>query len=78
MSVVVAQKRLAELASLVTAGADDTRPPELGPPVVLWRQFRDGTETEECLPEMLAEWTLIGLAVGNEPDVARAKIIRFS
>jgi hypothetical protein len=51
-------------------------PPDMGPPVVLWRKFRgDGRETTEVLPEWVAEWTL-SVIPEREPNVERAKIIR--
>lgn len=46
-----------------------------GPQVILWRRFRDGTETEERLPLFLAEITLASIPE-DELGVARAKIVR--
>lgn len=48
---------------------------EFGPTVTLWRKYRDGTESEEQLPDMLAKWTLAAIPE-CEPGVARAKIER--
>ena len=72
-----AQDRLDHLDRIAQAGADDTGPEWaewLGPPVVLWRKFRDGEETEEVLPEQLALWTLAAIPE-CEPGVERAKVI---
>ena len=71
------QQRLDHLARIAQAGADNTGPEWaewLGPPVVLWRKFRDGEETREELPQFLAEATLEAIPE-CEPLVARAKII---
>ena len=46
-----------------------------GPPVQIWRQHRDGSESYETLPEFLAKFELAGIPQ-NEPNTARAKIIR--
>jgi len=61
---------------MVAAGADNTVEGWgwLGPEVVLWRQFRDGEETEERLSQFLAECALATISE-REPDVARAKIM---
>jgi len=71
-----AQDRLDHLDRIAQAGADDTGPEWvewLGPPIVLWRKFRDGEETEEVLPEQLALWTLAAIPE-CEPMVERAKV----
>lgn len=62
---------------LAITGADDTAPDwgDLGPPVTLWRKFRDDSETHETLPEFIAEMTLEAIPE-REPEVARAKLIR--
>lgn len=71
-------KRLVEhYARMVMAGANNT-PKGLnfgGQYVVLWRKFRDGTETTEVLREELANLTLRSIPF-NEPNVARVKIRR--
>lgn len=60
---------------MAIAGADDTEAIGLGPPVVLWRRFRDSTETREVLPLWLAELTLAAIP-HNEPAVERARLER--
>jgi hypothetical protein len=64
------QRRREELKRLGMAGV--SRPDlELGPELLLWRKFRDGEETWEVLPKMIAEWTLSAIPA-QEPNVARA------
>ena len=46
---------------------------DLGPPVFLLRKFRNGKETTEILPKMLAEWTLSSIPE-REPNVERASL----
>ena len=46
---------------------------DLGPLVSLWRRFRNGKETTEILPRMLAEWTLSSIPE-REPNVERASL----
>jgi len=46
-----------------------------GPSVQIWRQHRDGSESYETLPEYLAELIVSEIRF-NEPNTARAKIIR--
>jgi len=45
------------------------------PLAVVWRRYRDGTESREVLPAWLAEWTVYAIPM-NEPDVARARLER--
>jgi len=45
------------------------------PLAVVWRKYRDGTETRELMPAWLAEWTVYAILM-NEPEVARAKVER--
>jgi len=68
-------ERLDHHERLELAGVD--RPEmDLGKPVVLWRRFRDGKETREVLPAMIADWTLATIPE-REPHVARARIYRI-
>lgn len=68
---------LSHYGRITAAGADDTASSwgDLGPPVTLWRRFRNGNETRETLPEFIAKITLAAI-VEREPEVARAKIER--
>jgi hypothetical protein len=68
-------ERIGQLERLCLAGADDAPELALGPPVVLWRRFRDGGETRERLPRWLAELALAAIPE-CEPQVERAKIER--
>ena len=67
------KERVQHHARIAMAGADDAAAVDLGPTVVLWRRFRDGTETEERLPRWLAECTLATISE-REPQVERAKV----
>ena len=67
------KERVEHHARMAAAGADDTAAVGLGPTVVLWRRFRDGTETREVLPQWLAECTLATIPE-REPNVERAKL----
>ena len=71
-----AKERAQHHACIAAAGADDTgavNQVNMGPTVVLWRRFRDGTETREALPQWLAECTLATIPE-REPNVERAKM----
>ena len=46
-----------------------------GRDVILHRTFRDGRQTQETLPESVADWTLATIPE-REPTVARARICR--
>lgn len=46
---------------------------DMGPPVTLWRRFRDGHETTEILPRWIARLTLRAIPY-NEPEVERASL----
>ena len=74
-SIADAKERIKHLERIAAAGADDTPGLDamLGPPVMLWRRFRDGTETRERLPRLLAELTLASIPE-REPRVERAKL----
>ena len=67
------KERVQHHACMAAAGVDDTAAVDLGPTVVLWRRFRDGTETSEALPQWLAECTLVTIPE-REPNVERAKL----
>lgn len=54
-----------------------TKDRSFGPPVQIWRQHRDGSVSYETLPEFLAKFIVAGIP-HNEPNTARAKIIRRS
>lgn len=77
IDVKTIQEHLDHLDRIARAGADNTGPEWtewLGPPVTLWRKFREtGEETEETLPRALAEWTLLAIPE-REPSVERAKV----
>ena len=66
------KERAQHHACMAAAGADDTVV-DLGPTVILWRRFRDGTETREALPQWLAECTLATIPE-REPNVERARL----
>lgn len=70
------QKRFEQAVRLAAAGADKV-PDGLsfGPPVILWRRYHDGRETEETWPLWIAELTMAEI-VHSEPLVCRAKIVR--
>jgi len=85
VSVKLAEYCLDHLRRIVQTGTDNTSVAwditNMGDGnVILWRKFRDsdegkpGEETEEVLPEFLAECILASIP-DNEPNVARAKII---
>jgi len=68
------KERVRHYSCMAAAGADNVAAAvDLGPTVVLWRRFRDGTETREALPQWLAEWTLATISE-REPQVERAKV----
>ena len=72
-----ARKLVEHYTRMAVAGANNT-PKDLdfgGQYVILWRKFRDGSETTEVLREWFAELTLMAIPF-NEPNVARAKIRR--
>ena len=79
MTVKDLEERLNHRLRMQLAGDSPPQVPTsaLGPPVQIWRLHRDKTVTLETLPEHLAEITIANI-VHNEPNVARAKIIRRS
>lgn len=80
VDLAIARQRVEHLECMEKAGTDDTGAWweavfMAGPQVTLWRKFRDGTETEERLPLLLARWTQAAIPE-DEPRVERSKIIR--
>ena len=68
------KERVRHYSCIAVAGADNVAAAvDLGPTVVLWRRFRDGTETSEALPLWLASATVATIPE-REPNVERAKI----
>lgn len=70
------RKRLYHHELLYLAGVDMPEM-DLDKPVVLWRRFRNGTETREVLPAMIADWTLATIP-SQEPSVERARIYQIA
>jgi len=68
-------KRAKHHERLSLAGVDGPPRIDLGPLIFLWRRFRDGRETWEILPVMIAELTLEAIPK-NEPNVERARLYR--
>jgi len=73
VTLAAAKELFEHYQRIAAAGANNTQAEFGGGYVILYRKFRDGTETKEIMRRELAELILYAIPF-NEPNVERAKI----